>query len=93
METTKPQLSVIIGFDQAAENVKKKREERSFRFYDAIERMTKDFEDGKINEWVAIALDTNCNPTVYYNTMDLASTIGIFDIGKHKMLKSCSEDW
>jgi len=67
-------------------------DEQKRSMLEILDHMRKDVDEGKIVEFVATSLDQNGYPQIHVAAMDLPSSVGLYEIGKHLLISGDAVD-
>lgn len=72
--------------------IKKQDNEQRKAMLEVLDEMRKQVESGEIKEFVATSICKDGDPQIHIACWDLASGVGMFEIGKHMFIVSDTEE-
>jgi len=70
----------------------KQDEQKKQALLEVIEEMRRQIEEGRIKEFVACSIDDESDCQIHVCALDLPGGVGLFEIGKHLLIQSESEE-
>jgi hypothetical protein len=77
----------VININDKLE-IKKQDNEQRRAMLEVLDEMRKQIESGEIKEFVAASICKDGSPQIHIACWDLASGVGLFEIGKHMFIIS-----
>lgn len=77
-------MNNVFSFDPKAEREEKRKED----LLEILDTMKELVKEGKIKEFVASSIDDDGSSQIHVCCLDLPGAIGLFEIGKHLLIRA-----